>query len=171
MRYLRLIATALSLLAMVVPYSVDLPLKLIWNGSESAPVGLYWIDDQAPEIGDYVLVRLPGNIRNLVTDRAYLPPDIPLIKRVAAVEGDTVCRQGREVFINSVIVASARLQDRLGRAMPAWRGCYVLDERRLFLLQNHVESLDSRYFGPVDRRLIIGRAMRLRLPWRNGRED
>ncbi|MDA4848888.1 S26 family signal peptidase [Hoeflea poritis] len=166
-----LIAVVLSSLAMVVSSSVDLPVRLIWNGSESAPVGLYRIDDQAPEIGDYVLVRLPDSIQDLVADRAYLPPDIPLIKRVVAAEGDTVCRQDREIVIDSVIVALARMEDRIGRSMPAWSGCYVLDERQLFLLQNHSGSLDSRYFGPVDRRLIIGRATRLRLPWQDNREN
>ena len=171
MRPFALIAVVLSSLAIAVPSSVDLPVRLIWNGSESAPVGLHWIDDQAPNIGDYVLVPLPDSIQNLVADRAYLPPDIPLIKRVAAAGGDTVCRQGREIVINSVIVAIARMKDRLGRAMPAWSGCYVLNEKHLFLLQNHSESLDSRYFGPVDKSLILGRATRVRLPWRNDREN
>jgi len=33
-------------------------------------------------------------------------------------------------------------------------------------LQDHPQSFDGRYFGPVDRRLVIGRATMLRLPWR-----
>lgn len=166
MRCAILVATVLSVLALAVASWVSLPTKLIYNGSESATVGLYWIDDRPAEPGDYAILQLPQRLRSLVVDRGYLPPDIPLIKRVVGAEGDVVCRRNRQVLLNGVIIAVAHFRDRSGRAMPVWHGCHVLDRRRVFLLQGHPESFDGRYFGPVDRRLIIGRATRLRLPWR-----
>ena len=166
MRRATLIATGLPVFALAIASVESLPIKLIYNASESAPIGLYWIDDQPAERGDYVLVRVPDRVRNLVVERGYLPPDIPLIKRVVGADGDVFCRRNRKILIDGVTVAVAQISDGLGREMPVWSGCYVLHERRVFLLQDHPNSFDSRYFGPVDRRLIIGRATPLRLPWR-----
>ena len=161
-----LLATALPVLALAVASAVSVPKKLIYNASDSAPVGFYWLDNRPIMRGDYVLVHVPERVRQLVESREYLPPDIPLIKRVAAVEGDEICRSGDEIRINGESVARAQISDGLGRPMPVWRGCHLLHERRVFLLQDHPQSFDSRYFGPVDRRLIIGRATRLRPLWR-----
>lgn len=170
MRWLTLIATALPVFALAVASAANLPTKLVWNGSESAPVGLYWVDDQTPKRGDYVLIRVPDTMRNLIIERGYLPPDIPLIKRIVAEHGDTVCRRDREVIIDGITVALARTEDGMGRKLPVWSGCHTLGRDQVFLLQRHPESLDSRYFGPIDRRLIIGRATHWRLPWQSDRE-
>lgn len=161
-----LFVTALPIVALAVASVASLPKKLVYNASESAPVGFYWLDNRPVERGDYVLVQVPEWVRQLVESRKYLPPDVPLIKRVAGVEGDEICRSGHEIRINGESVARVRISDGLGRPMPVWRGCHLLHGRRIFLLQDHPQSFDGRYFGPVDRRLIIGRATRLRLPWR-----
>ena len=165
MRGATLVATAVPVLALAFASLATLPTKLIYNASKSAPTGFYWIDDRPAGRGDYVLVGVPDRIKEFVVERGYLPLDIPLIKRVLGANGDVVCRRNREILIDGVTVAVARIRDGSGREMPAWRGCHVLHERRVFLIQDHPESFDSRYFGPVDRRLIIGRATRLRLPW------
>lgn len=160
-------ATAILALCIVSP--ISLPTKLVYNSSPSAPVGLYWIDDGDAKRGDYVLVHVPDRMRNLIEERRYVPPDTPLIKRVAGAKGDRVCRQEGRILINDMVVAVARNTDGLGRIMPKWDGCHALSGARVFLLQDHADSFDSRYFGPVDRRLIIGRATYLRLPWRKHR--
>lgn len=166
MRRLVPIVAAIPVLALAIASAVSLPTKLIYNGSPSAPVGFYWIDDHRAERRDFVLVRVPDRVQNLVEERRYLPPDVPLIKRVAGADGDVVCRRDREIIIDGVTVTVARYEDALGRDMPVWTGCHVLGDRRVFLLQQHSQSFDSRYFGPVDRSLIIGRATYLRPPWR-----
>ena len=166
MKQIVVILAAASILVLAVASAVRLPTKLIYNGSPSAPVGFYWIDDHRVERGDFVLVRLPNRMRNLVEERRYLPPHVPLIKRVAGADGDRVCRRDREIIIDGVTVTVARHEDGLGREMPVWTGCHILRERRVFLLQRNPQSFDSRYFGPVDRSLIIGRATYLRAPWR-----
>ena len=170
MRYLTLIATAFPVLALAVASWANLPVKLVWNGSGSAPVGFYWIADQVPSRGDFVLAHVPESMRNLVVERGYLPPDIALIKRIVAEQGDTVCRRDREIIIDGITVTVARTEDGQGRKMPVWSGCHVLGRDEVFLLQRHPDSLDSRYFGPLDRRLIIGRATRWRAPWQGDRE-
>ena len=164
MRRVVFLAAALPVLALGIASMVSLPKKLLYNGSASAPVGFYWLDDRPFQRGDFVALHVSERIRELVEDRGYLPPDVALIKRVAGGPGDEICRIGPEVRINGVTIAMAQIADGSGREMPVWSGCHVLHGRRVFLLQDHPDSFDSRYFGPVDRRLIIGRATRLRLP-------
>ena len=56
--------------------------RLMWNGSASAPVGLYRIDASATiRWGDLVLVHPPEAARKLAVERGYLPADVPLVKR------------------------------------------------------------------------------------------
>ena len=164
MRPLLLAGTTVPVLALAVASLVSLPKKLIYNASESAPIGFYWVDNKPITRGDYVLVRVPERVRGLVRDRRYLLPDVPLIKRVVGVDGDAICRRGREILMNGITVAVAQLADGLGRHLPDWQGCHTLTEERVFLLQEHPQSFDGRYFRPIDSSLIIGRATRLRFP-------
>lgn len=166
-----LLAAAVSVLALAVASLVSLPKKLIYNASVSAPIGLYWLDNRPIERDDYVLVRVPERVGELVVERGYLPPDVPLLKRVVGLNGDRICRQSDEITVNGLVVASAKRRDGQGREMPDWNGCHILTEQTVFLLQGHPQSFDGRYFGPVDRRLIIGRATRLRFPWRDREES
>lgn len=171
MRRIWLLATAVPVLTLAVASLVSLPKKLIYNASASTPIGFYWLDNRPFERGDYVLVRVPDRVSNLVMERGYLPPDVPLLKRVVGMNGDRICRQLDQITVNGSVVASAKRQDGQGREMPDWHGCHILTEQTVFLLQDHPQSFDGRYFGPVDRRLIIGRATRLRLPWLNREES
>jgi len=165
MRRLLFLGTAIPVLALAVASFVSLPKKLIYNASESAPIGFYWIDNERVSRGDYVLVRVPKRVRKLLETRRYLPPDVPLIKRVVGVAGDKICRRGQEILIDGVSIAMAQRSDRLGRELPEWQGCYTLSNDQIFLLQDHPQSFDGRYFGPVKRSLVIGRAIKLRFPW------
>ena len=171
MRRIWLLLTAVPVLALALASAVSLPKKLIYNASASTPIGFYWLDNRPFERGDYVLVRVPDRVRNLVMERRYLPPDVLLLKRVVGMNGDQICRQSDEITVNGSVVASAKRRDGQGREMPDWHGCHILTEHTVFLLQDHPQSFDGRYFGPVDRRLIIGRATRLRLPWLNREES
>ena len=164
MRRFWLISVVIPVLALTAASVVSLPKKLIYNASASAPVGFYWLDNNDIERGDYVLVNVPDRVRGLVERRGYLPPKVPLLKRVAGLDGDRICRRGQEIFVNDRLAATANEYDGLGREMPDWHGCYILTERSIFLLQDHPQSFDGRYFGPVERRFIIGRATPLHLP-------
>ena len=166
-----LIGMTIPIIALCLASVTSLPTKVIYNASASAPFGFYWIDHKPISRGDYVYVRVPERVRNLVIERGYLPPDVPLVKRVVGLDSDRICRQNDEIVVNGSVVATAKKRDREGREMPIWQGCHILTEQTVFLLQDHPQSFDGRYFGPVDRRLIIGRATRLRLPWLNREES
>lgn len=134
--------------------------RLVWNASASLPVGFYRVraaDHLA--VGDIVLARPPAVLVPLFAERGYLPEGVPLLKRVAALPGSTVCRTGLQITIDGIAADQARERDRLGRPLPSWRGCRRLGVGEVFLMNRNVrDSLDGRYFGPVPLASIIGRA-------------
>lgn len=141
--------------------------RIAFNPSPSASQGFYVIrQTDALAVGDLVLVRVPEAFESMVVDRRYLDRNVPLLKRVVALSGDHVRHRGGAVFVNGRYVASALRSDSAGRSMPIWRGCRTLDGDELFALMEGVEtSLDSRYFGPLERKSVLGTAKPLWL-WR-----
>jgi conjugative transfer signal peptidase TraF len=135
---------------------------LVWNASASAPVGLYRVLPGKPIRGDLVLVHTPNSVRQLAAEWGYLPATVPLVKRVAAVDGDIVCAAGDVISVNGRVVAERLARDRLGRPLPSWSGCHLLDDGEAFLLMEGVsDSFDGRYFGPIPTAAIIGRLVPL----------
>ncbi|MBW8786020.1 MAG: S26 family signal peptidase [Novosphingobium sp.] len=134
--------------------------RLVWNASASAPVGLYRVNPGAPVgRGDLVIARTPSSVRDLAAARLYVPANVPLVKRVAAVAGDQICAVGARIAIDRRPRATRRLRDRLGRPLPWWTGCRTLRTGMAFLLMDGVpDSFDGRYFGPTPVRDIIGKA-------------
>lgn len=141
---------------------------LVWNASPSVPVGLYWIEQTPPRVGDLVLVRLAGPIATLADRRSYLPRTAFLLKPVFATAGDRVCRFGAYIFVRRRLAALALFRDTLGRPMPTWHGCRTLQSGELFLLAEGPASFDSRYFGPLRLEHLAGRAL---LVWSRRRPD
>jgi len=139
--------------------------RLVWNASASAAVGLYAVTPGAPaEAGDMVIAWLPGRYRALAAQRRYLPANVPLVKRVAAIAGDEVCALEREVFVNGRKVAERLAADGEGRPMPWWEGCVRLrGHERFLLMTTNPASFDGRYFGVTGGSEIVGKA---RLLWR-----
>ncbi len=76
--------------------------KLIWNASASTPVGLYAIEpDRSPDLTDLVAVRAPEPLASFLAEGGYLPRGVPLLKRVAALPGQRVCRSGVAVTVDA----------------------------------------------------------------------
>lgn len=137
--------------------------RLVWNISASAPRGLYLLDSAAPpRPGDMVAARLPAQWRALADARRYLPARVPLIKRIAARSGDSVCAFGAVVTVNGRARALRRDTDSLGRRLPAWQGCVHLRDGQVLLLMDSPASFDGRYFGVTEAADVLGRA---RLIW------
>ncbi len=131
---------------------------LAWNGSRSVPVGLYYIVARPPRRGELAVLRLPEPMRTLTEVRGYLPPNAVLIKPVAALSPDHVCRKDGIVTINGLFAARVLTTDPAGRPMPQWSGCHYIDERHFFMLSNESNGFDGRYFGLVDAHYTFGTA-------------
>ena len=135
--------------------------KVIWNRSASAPEGLYWFTDKPLLIGQWAVLSAGSAAAEWAENRGYVGADWPLLKKVAGLPGDTICREGVTIFINDQQAAEAHLVDTQGRDLPSWAGCRTLSAGEVFLLSPHPSSLDGRYFGPVPEADILGVAVPL----------
>ena len=140
----------------------SLPEKLIWNRTDSAPIGLYWLSDGPLALNRWAVVSADSADAVWVQQRGYVGRDWPLIKRVSGLSGDKICRENETVLINDVIVAEALKADSFGRELPVWTGCFTLKFDDVFLLNDHPNSLDGRYFGATRLTDIAGSAILLR---------
>jgi conjugative transfer signal peptidase TraF len=141
---------------------------LVWNASASVPIGLYLISPRGADlrVGDLVAAAPTEDLEAWLVAGGYLGRDTPLLKEVAALGGAEVCRDGLQITIDGRPAAMALAVDRLDRPLPAWSGCRVLAAGEVFLLNpNAAASLDGRYFGPLPRATILGRARPL---WTRG---
>lgn len=143
--------TALGLMALLPSQP-----RLVWNLTESVPVGLYWIDPVAPGRGDTVALQPSPSLSAWLERAGVLRSAHILIKPLAGRAGDRVCRVGLSVTVNGMPVAQARAATGAGDALPAWSGCHNLDGDDLFLIAPHPDSFDSRYFGPVSALRVLG---------------
>ncbi|MGK9232226.1 S26 family signal peptidase [Inquilinus limosus] len=136
---------------------------VVYNASASAPIGFYWVRPAGVfRRGDLVLARTPEALRRLAAERGYVPSTVPLVKRIAALAGDTVCALGHVVAIDGRPVAAQRQADGRGRPLPAWTGCRMLAAGDVFLLMEDVpDSFDGRYFGVSPAVDVIGRLVPL----------
>jgi conjugative transfer signal peptidase TraF len=127
--------------------------RLIWNASASVLIGLYAVHPAGVlRTGDLLVVTF-------LDARRYLPKGVPLLKHIAALPGQTVCRRGDTISIDGTAVGAALDRDHLGRSLPVWQGCRVIAAGEVFLMNRQsVASLDGRYFGPLPTTTIVGRA-------------
>jgi type IV secretory pathway protease TraF len=69
--------------------------RVMWNASASTPVGLYALHRPGElKVGDLVADQPPLALARFMAGRHYLPLNVPLLKYVGAITGQTVCRQG-----------------------------------------------------------------------------
>ena len=134
--------------------------RLIWNGSASVPIGLYAVRPiGALHADELVVVTPPPQLATFLAVRGYLPQGVPLLKHIAALPGQTVCRSGRTITVDQTALGEALDRDRRGRILPQWHGCQRIAQGAVFLMNARVrDSLDGRYFGVLPAATIIGRA-------------
>jgi len=132
----------------------------IWNASESVPIGLYRVQPTGrPFVTELVAVQPPELLATILADGRYLPRGIPMLKRVLALPGQTVCRDNLAITVDKTWAGEARELDGRGRPLPKWQGCRVIAEGEVFLMNwQSADSLDGRYFGVLPTTAIIGRA-------------
>ena len=133
----------------------------IWNASNSVPIGLYRVQPATRlTVTELVAVQPPDLLAAFLDLNGYLPIGVPMLKRVLALPGQTVCRNGLTIAVDGIDVGDAHERDRHGRPLPAWQGCHVIADGDVFVMNwQSADSLDGRYFGPLPASAIIGRAV------------
>lgn len=162
-RFGAVMVTYFSVMGVAASAFVPTPLKLVWNVSASAPVGLYAIEPaRRLEVTDLLAIKPPPALARFLVERGYVGAGAPLMKRVAALPGQEVCRNDRTIIVDSVAYGEALERDHMGRPLPVWHGCRRIAQGELFLMNFDVpDSLDGRYFGPLPASIVIGRAVPL----------
>ena len=148
-----IVAQAFSMWAKPAP-------RLLWNGSASVPIGFYGIESGDQLAVTNLVVALPPNsLASFLAERGYVPLGVPLIKRILALRGQSVCRNELVISVDGITMGNALAGDRRGRPLPVWQGCRTIAQDEVFLMNwDEPASLDGRYFGPISLHTIIGRA-------------
>ena len=158
------ISNGLLLAQPFMPDQRSAPLAII-NETPSMQKGLYIRTGDAQKLkrGEIVAMPMPKNAKDYLVGTLGYPADTLLIKRVAALPGDIVCRQADTVTVaGKELQANAR--DRHDNALPDWQGCHKLSNEGIFIQGDHPGSFDSRYFGPVSRQGLSGTYLQV-LSW------
>jgi len=158
-----LTVTALAVIGIAAASAADMPTRLVWNATASAPIGFYTIDPAdhlaVPEL---VAVMPPEPLAAFMVERGYVGRGVPLLKRVLGLSGQRVCRLRSTITVDGIEMGKVLERDSLGRDLPVWQGCRVIGDGQLFLMNWEVrDSLDGRYFGPIPAASVIGRAVPL----------
>jgi len=137
------------------------PPLYIWNASNSVPPGLYRLEPATTlTVTELVAVQPPALLATFLDLNGYLPIGVPMLKRVLALPGQTVCRNGLSISVDGVDVGQARERDGRGRPLPVWHGCQIIADGDVFVMNwQSADSLDGRYFGPLPASAVIGRAV------------
>ncbi len=129
-----------------------------------AQTSAYWFG--APHRGDIVVLRTDALDASMVPKGQYFG------KRVAGLPGDKVRITGGRLFINDRPLENPAVLAGSNFSMPfiihpqGDTNVYVVPEGQYFAVgDNATNSLDSRHFGAVPRRSIIGKATKVYWPW------
>jgi conjugative transfer signal peptidase TraF len=146
---------------LVAPIVLETTPIYIWNASESVPIGLYRLRPADNLfVTELLVVQPPEPLATFLDLNGYLPVGVPMLKRVLALPGQTVCRSGLTVSVDAIEIGEARERDGRGRPLPKWRGCRVVGEGELFVMNwQSADSLDGRYFGFLPASAVVGRAL------------
>lgn len=139
----------------------DAPPSYIWNASESVPIGLYRLQPaRGLTVTELVAVQPPEPIASFLDLNGYLPIGVPMLKRVLALPGQSVCRNGLVVSVDGIEMGLASERDARGRPLPVWLGCRLIAPDEVFLMNwQSADSFDGRYFGPIPASAVIGQAL------------
>jgi signal peptidase I len=160
--FIEIVKVVLISLAIIIPVRYFLIQPFYVKGASMEPNfhdHEYLIIDEisyrlnAPHRGDIIIFRYPKD------------PSQYFIKRIIGLPGETVKIKDNKVYIKNnehqdfvELDESEYLAGEVG-TFNYGRAEYVLEADQFFVMgDNREQSLDSRRFGPVPRRLVIGRA-------------
>ncbi len=115
---------------------------------------------RTPQRGEIVVFKYPED------------PKRDFIKRVVAVEGDTIQMIDQKVYVNGKYIDEPYIQHtdtlaRLGQLVPRDNfGPFLVPKGKLFMMgDNRDNSYDSRFWGYVDVKEVRGKAMIIYWSW------
>lgn len=130
---------------------------LIYNTTDSLPHGFYMVRPSTDAgRGELAVLRVPPQVRELVSRRGWLREDGFLIKEVAGLPGDSLCTADGVFRVAGESYGQILSVDSAGRPLPDYRFCGVIRRGLAVVSPGHERSFDSRYFGPVPLKMLLG---------------
>lgn len=162
-RTVLLLTTLAGITGLALPATIDMPRALIWNASASVPVGLYRVMSiDALHVGDVAIILLPESLAVDLAKRRALPKGVRLLKPIAALAGQIVCREGARITIDGSLAGVALERDSRSQPLDVWKGCRTVRWTEVFVMNtDEPASFDGRYFGTLPMSSVVGRAVPL----------
>ncbi len=142
------------------PFRLGLDVQRMLGFPSCLPSYVYFLDYRqpirAPKRGDYAVFRYPPTTLGVGAREGQRA-----LKLVAALPGEAVEIVGTELYLRGVPWAYDRLwlaKSISGKTIGDFDAKYTVPEGTWFAYGTEKESLDSRYFGPVDQSRIVGYA-------------
>ncbi|MCI0451783.1 MAG: signal peptidase I [Candidatus Latescibacteria bacterium] len=109
---------------------------------------------RSPKPGDIIIFKYPGD------------PKMDYIKRCVAVEGQTIELVDSKLYVDGVMQDEEFTKYVFGSRPDRRFGPFEVPEGHIFMMgDNRDNSADSRAWGPLDKRLISGKAMFIYFSW------
>ena len=107
-----------------------------------------------PKPGDIIIFKYP------------VDPKVDYIKRCVAVEGQTVELVDNQLYVDGVLQDEEFTKYVFGSRPDRRFGPFKVPEGHIFMMgDNRDNSADSRAWGPVDKKLVSGKAMFIYFSW------
>ena len=107
-----------------------------------------------PKPGDIIIFKYP------------VDPKVDYIKRCVAVEGQTVELVDNKLYVDGVLQDEEFTKYVFGSRPDRRFGPFKVPEGHIFMMgDNRDNSADSRAWGPVDKKLVSGKAMFIYFSW------
>lgn len=98
----------------------------------------------APERGDVIVCHEPDE------------PERDVIKRIIGIPGDKVTLNSTDLWVNGVKLDEPYIREKYNPQATT----FMVQPNQYFVMGDHrLDSKDSRYFGPVPRDYIVGKAV------------
>ncbi len=144
------------LVVLVLLIGMLIPGRICITLTPSLNKRVFWMSHNVENIqrNDYVLFTL---------DTGHLSPDVSIpddvrkgdevqvMKRVACVTGDLLKVDGQDYFYNDSFIGRSKLLSIKGKRLTPFTYNGIVPEGLVFLIGDHPDSYDSRYYGFIDR--------------------
>jgi conjugative transfer signal peptidase TraF len=152
------IGLSVSAMVAVPALYFDRPV-VIYNATDSLPHGWYLVVSKPVyERGELVVFPVPAVVTRLVQQRHWLPAGAFLMKPVAGKSGDLLDTKHGRCLVNGIDFGALDIIDRKGLPLPVFSASQRLKNGEVAVVSHTCCSFDSRYFGPIMERDIVGAA-------------
>ncbi len=135
---------------------------LTYQVSTSMPKGFYFIKPAPSELKQNMKVVFspPTRVQRMLLKHHWVPQSGLLMKYVMARPGDHVCYYSNSLWVNGRRLVPIYHFYAPGKSLPSYHFCGTLSADNYLLISHQDDhSFDSRYFGPINRKAIIGEAI------------